>query len=298
MALGARGIYNGPTGTFPGRNEPMTTIATSAVHAALARAAEHLLSAAGPDGIVSRKDVRAKLLSLEGAERDLVDMLYRYIDARDAVRSARVTKSDIDVEVARIKTELVDRYDLDNNGLSEDEVARMSDLGKVAVTLARTLKTATAPAAATTAPTGETSGLTGEALAQKIAELAKGLGFDDFGSESTMNFEAFHAAAKLTQLTQDTFRATLGLTDGPKQQITKFEPGDRSLGRITEVADWFDRRPDGEELVRFMKANLREISAAVLGPWDPEQGAEYPAYIVGIDAAGNLVWLKSAVIWT
>jgi hypothetical protein len=47
-----------------------------------------------------------------------------------------------------------------------------------------------------------------------------------------------------------------------------------------------------------MKANLREISAAVLGPYDPELSAEYPVYIVGIDAAGNLVGLRSAAIWT
>jgi hypothetical protein len=45
-------------------------------------------------------------------------------------------------------------------------------------------------------------------------------------------------------------------------------------------------------------ANLREISVVLLGSYDPEQGAEYPVYIVGIDADGNLVGLKSAVIWT
>ena len=276
----------------------MTTIATSDVHAALARTADKLLSAAGADGIVSRKDVRAKLLSLEGTERDLVDMLYRFIDKRDAARSARMTKSDIDAAVAFIKTELIDCHDLDNNGLSEDEIARMSELGKYAVTLARQLKQATAPAVATTAPSVEATGLTGEALAQKIASLANGLYLDDFGSESGMGFSPFHAAAKLSQLTSDTFRVTLGLTDGPKQKIEKFEPGDRSLQRLIEVADWIDCRAQGEEVVRFMKANLREISAVLLGSYDPEQGAEYPVYIVGIDAAGNLVGVKSAVIWT
>jgi hypothetical protein len=108
----------------------------------------------------------------------------------------------------------------------------------------------------------------------------------------------FHAAAKLSQLTPDTFRATLALTEGPKQTIEKFEPGDRSLQRLIEVADWIDCRAQGEEVVRFMKANLREISAVLLGSYDPAQSAEYPVYIVGIDAAGNLVGLKSVVIWT
>jgi hypothetical protein len=74
-----------------------------------------------------------------------------------------VTKSDIDAAVAFIKTDLIDRHDLDNNGLSEDEVARMSELGKHAVALARKLKEATAPTGGTTAPTGEATAPTGEA---------------------------------------------------------------------------------------------------------------------------------------
>ena len=41
-----------------------------------------------------------------------------------------------------------------------------------------------------------------------------------------------------------------------------------------------------------------EIRAVLLGSYDPELGAEYPVYIVGIDAAGNLVGLKSAAVWT
>ena len=91
----------------------MTTIATSDVHAALERAAEQLRGAGGPDGVVSRRDIRTRLLALEGAERELVDVLYRFIDGRDAARSARMTKSDIDAAVAHIRTELIDRHDLD-----------------------------------------------------------------------------------------------------------------------------------------------------------------------------------------
>lgn len=276
----------------------MTNIATSDVYAALVRAAQHLQNAGGPDGIISRKDVRAKLLSIEGTERDLVDMLYRFIDARDSARSARVTKSDLDSALAFIKSELVDRHDLDNNGLSEDEIARMSDLGKLAVTLARKLRPAAPPSPEATSPTAETSTLTGPALAQKIASLAKGLYLDDFGSESGMGFSAFDAAANLSQLTADSFRDTLGLKDGPMQRIQKFEPADRCLHRLIDVAEWEDRREQGEEVVRFMRANLRDMHAVLLGPYDPEQGAEYPVYIVGIDTAGNLVGLKSAVIWT
>jgi len=283
----------------------MTTIATSEVHAALARAAEQLVSAGGADGIVSRNDIRTRLLSLEGTERDLVGALYKFIDSRDAARSARVTKSDIDAAVAFIKTDLIDKHDLDQNGLSDEEVARMSELGKQAVALARQLKKATAPSAETTAPTattastGEASGLTGEALAQKIGELARGLFFDGYyGTEGGSPIAPFHAAAKLATLTTEAFRATLGLTDRPEHEIVRFEPADPCLqGFINAHWDMPEMEPV-EELVRFMKANLREINAAVLGRDDPELGAEHPLYIVGIDAAGNLVGLKTAVIWT
>lgn len=268
----------------------MSNIATSDVHAALHRAAEQLLQAAGPDGVVSRKDIRAKLLSLEGAERELVDELYRFIDRRDAARSARMTRADIDAALAHIRTELVDGHDLDNNGLSEDEVARMSDLGKFAVALARTLKAATAPA-------GEAPA--GEALAQKIGDLAKGLFFDGYyGSEGGQPIAPFYAAAKLSELTPDTLRAPLGLTDRPEHEITRFEPADACLqGFINFHWDMPEMEPV-EELVRFMKANLREIKAAILGRDDPEFSAEHPLYIVGLDSAGNLVGLKTAVIWT
>lgn len=263
----------------------MTTLATSDVHAALSRAADQLLQAAGPDGIVSRKDIRAKLLSLEGVERELVEELYKFIDRRDAARSARMTKSDIEGALAYIRTDLVDRYDLDKNGLSEDEVATMSDLGKLAVNLARKLKDATAP--------------TGEALAQKLGSIGKGLFFDAFGSESAMPIEPFYAPAKLSEITRDTLRASLGLTDRPEHEIGKFEPADHGLQRLIDGhADMDDLLEQAEELVRFMRANLRQISAAILGRDDPELGAEHPTYFVGIDSAGNLVGLKTAVIWT
>ncbi|WP_225408442.1 nuclease A inhibitor family protein [Stigmatella hybrida] len=263
----------------------MPTIATSDVHAALNRAAEQLLGAAGPDGIVSRKDIRARLLSLEGTERALVDTLYRFIDRRDSARSARVTKADIGAALKFIQTDLVDRFDLDNNGLSEDEIARMSELGKLAVTLARSLKAATAP--------------TGEALAKKIGELSKGLFFDGYyGTEGGVPIQPFHAAAKLSQLTPDVLRSTLKLTNRPEHEVARFESADSCLQALINAHYDMPEQEQAEELVRFMKAHLRGIHAALLGRDNPELGAEHPLYIVGTDSAGNLVGLKTGVIWT
>ncbi|MDC0669281.1 nuclease A inhibitor family protein [Nannocystis radixulma] len=266
----------------------MTNIATSDVHAALDRAAEQLMNAAGPDGIVSRRDIRAKLLELEGGERALVDIFYQFVDRRDAARSARITRADIDAALAVVRTDLVDRFDLDANGLSDDEVARMSELGKLAVALARTLKEATGPV--------------GEALAREFGARAQGLMFEGyFASESSMPIEPFHAAAQVSSVTRETFRAALGLGDGPQHEIVRFEPAERCLQAFVGV---FESMPELElhepaaELVRFMKAHLRELTAIVLGRDDPALGAEHPLYIVGIDAGGGLTGIKTAVIWT
>lgn len=100
----------------------MSRLAKQKVHAALERAAHNILSAAGDDPIVSRKDIRHMLKELTGTERELTDILYRFIDHRDYKPGARITRTDIDDTLAYAKTTLVDAYDVNNNGLSEAEI--------------------------------------------------------------------------------------------------------------------------------------------------------------------------------
>jgi len=120
----------------------MPRIAKADVHAALQRAADHILDAARPDGRVSRRDIKDKVQTLGGTERALVDIFYKFIDHRDAAPGAQVTKKDIDRAVAYANEKLVDKYDLNSNGLSKDEISRMSTTGQLAVRLARELKAA------------------------------------------------------------------------------------------------------------------------------------------------------------
>jgi len=120
----------------------MPRIAKSDIHAVLQRAAHHIEDAARPDGRVSRRDIKDKLQTLEGTEKSLVDIFFRFIDHRDAAPGAQVTKADIDKAVEYAKEKMVDKYDLNHNGLSQDEIARMSTTGKLAVRLARELKAA------------------------------------------------------------------------------------------------------------------------------------------------------------
>ena len=64
---------------------------------------------------------------------------------------------------------------------------------------------------------------------------------------------------------------------------------------IDSMRDGADLGEPAEAFVKAMKANLREISVVLLGPYD-DNIVEYPVYIVGIDAAGNLVGVKTVLI--
>ena len=98
----------------------MARLSKQKVHAALEKAAANILSAAGDDAIVSRKDIRAKLLELEGVERMLTSIFYRFMDHRDHRPGARITKQDVADTLAYAKEKLIDAYDKNNNGLSQE----------------------------------------------------------------------------------------------------------------------------------------------------------------------------------
>ncbi len=114
----------------------MARIAKSDVHAALRRAADNLIDAAGPDKRVSRDDVKTKLETLDGLERALTDLFFRFIDYRDYAEGATVTVNDVEEGYEYATQKLIDAYDKNDNGLSDDEIAKMSTIGKLAVAYA------------------------------------------------------------------------------------------------------------------------------------------------------------------
>ncbi|MBS1148387.1 MAG: Nuclease inhibitor-like protein [Myxococcaceae bacterium] len=124
----------------------MARIAKVDVNRALEQAAKTIIQAGGADGKISRAEVKARLPQLKGPEKKLVDMFFRFIDHRDFKLGAQVTPADVKKAVAYAKEHLVAKYDLDNNGLSKDEIKKMSLTGKLAVDLAKALKQAPAPA--------------------------------------------------------------------------------------------------------------------------------------------------------
>ena len=123
----------------------MSRIARSDVFAALDRAALNIKAAdTNGDGRFSRAEAQAKVATLSGTEKQLTDLFYRFADKRDAAAYAKLTAADVEKTLAYAKKELVADYDVNNNGLSKDEVAKMSRTGKLAVQLGQELKAARA----------------------------------------------------------------------------------------------------------------------------------------------------------
>ena len=118
----------------------MARVAKADVNAALARVAQHINDAAGGDKITSRADMKAKLETLEGTEKQLADIFFRFMDHRDYKFGARITSKDVEKALAYAQDRMVEKYDINNNGLSKSEITEMSRTGQLAVQLAKELK--------------------------------------------------------------------------------------------------------------------------------------------------------------
>lgn len=122
----------------------MSRIPKNHVNAALSLAAQNIV-AAGHNGVTSRADMERKLETLSGTEKALTDRLFRFIVHRDFKTNAGVMKSDVQRALDYAREKLVEKYDLNNNGLSKSEVAKMSVTGQLAVKLAAETRGITAP---------------------------------------------------------------------------------------------------------------------------------------------------------
>ncbi|MDP1822240.1 MAG: hypothetical protein Q8L48_03330 [Archangium sp.] len=121
----------------------MPNVSRKSIHTVLDQAAKTIIAAGGPDGRASRADVTKKLQELTGTERALVDTFYKYVDHRDAAPGASITRADVASALKLAKAKLVNAYDLDGNGLSAAERAKMGKVGQLAAQIAELHKTPT-----------------------------------------------------------------------------------------------------------------------------------------------------------
>ena len=270
----------------------MARVAKNDVYEALDRVAQNIIGASGDDPIISRRDIRNRLMNLSGIEKTLTDFFYRFADHRDAERGARITKKDIDETLAYAKETLIAQYDVNNNGLSKAEIEQMSNIGKFAVQLAKELKEVEEEGKPTMAE-----------LLRMLDELSEDLLFDYFGSEAAFPYEAFAREANLETLNEETFSQVLGLDSSKDEEaIGRFETDltDFYLDAIDFYVDFNDGAQASQmrSLIRYMEDNLTQIGVFVVGLDISSVESQRPVYWVGISPDGDLVGLQTYLVWT
>ena len=267
----------------------MARLAKQKVHAALEKAAQNILDAAGDDPIVSRKDIRTKLKDLEGVEQQLTGIFYRFMDHRDYKPGARITKKDIDDTLAYAKEKLVDAYDVNNNGLSAAEIAKMSLTARLAVRYAILQDQAMEE-------------VTTDKLYDGLFELGNGLYFPAWANEADAYLSVFRKDADLQELTQGNFSAALGLDPNNNEEAIQLWHQGRSN------YEWiFENYEDYEQLAAlesfktlhtFMEKHLTHITHIVVGLDGARRDSEYPVYFVGLTPTGDILGFETTTIWT
>lgn len=268
----------------------MSRLSKQKVHAALEKAAQNILSAAGDDPFVSRRDIRQKLKELAWTERQLTAVFYRFMDHRDAKPGARITKVDVEDSLAYAKEKLVDAYDENNNGLSEAEIAKMSLTARLAVRFARLQEQAAA----------ET--ITTDSLYASLTELGDNLFFPAWANESDAYLSVFRQDADLTELTQETFSTALGLDpSNPVEAIEMWHQGQSNYEWIFEIYEDVEELEALERfktLHAFMKNHLTHLTHVIVGEDGQREDSEYPVYFVGLTPEGDILGFKTITIWT
>lgn len=268
----------------------MSRIAKHKVQAALEQVAQHILDATGDDPFVSRKDIRAKLVELEGVEQQLTRIFYRLIDRRDAQPGARVTQKDVADTLAYAKEKLVDAYDINNNGLSAAEIAQMSLTARLAVRLAQLQDQI------------PEEDVAADQLFEKLSSLGGDLYFPAWANEADAYLTPFRREAELTVLTQENFSATLGLDMTKREeQIQFWHQGRAEYEWIFENYEGYEQFDELERFITlhtFMTQHLTHITHVVVGIDGIRRDSEYPVYFVGLAPNGDIMGFETVTIWT
>jgi hypothetical protein len=111
----------------------------------VATAAQTIIDAAKGHERFSPSDLKKALSTrqMPRQQAELVDIFFKFIDAPDLKKGAQLTVQDLGRALERARAHVVETYDLNNNGMSKEEVDAMSNMGKRAVDLAKALKGST-----------------------------------------------------------------------------------------------------------------------------------------------------------
>jgi len=269
----------------------MSQPTVQSLYDALDRTLDAFREATDGDGFLSYKDVRRTLPTLPEPDRTLFDLLHQHMRLEESEEPySRITETDFKAAEDFVVNVIIPRFDLAPAGLSVGETTRFSELEGVALSLAAQLKR--------TAQAGTQQ--TSTQLFEHLRELVDGLFFDYMGSEAGIAIEAVRIEANLGELNETTFSTLLNLdTSNPKEKIERFVDAAAFLNIFPEQHEPFDLGEAAAEVVQLMRNDLNAISIFVLGEDNhPALESEHPVYVVGISSEGDLVGLKSIVIWT
>lgn len=276
----------------------MPRIAKADVNRALETAAKTLITIGGNDGRISRAEVKNALATdkVPRQQQALVDIFFKFIDNRDFRQGAQVTPADVKKAVAYAKEHMVAKYDLDNNGLSKDEVSKMSLTGKRAVDLAVALK-------------GAAQTLTGAELAGALKSAGKDANYMSESDYSPVAIEGKPANA--SGVTDANIRAAFGATlktffkgNGDHDTAANFAMEiDGAAESKKWIAELAVENPDADDaksaaswgaLKQVMDKNLTDVRVVKVGPKDERSGGLasdhglYSYMLVGKTADGKL----------
>lgn len=277
----------------------MPRIAKADVNKALSLAAKTIIDAGGADGRTSRAEIKAKLAELPKQQRALTDIFFRFIDNRDFKAGAQVTAKDVTRAVTYAKAHMVAKYDLNSNGLSKDEIAKMSLTGKRAVDLAKALKGAVVDDGGGT--------LTSSKLGTEIAKYAKDAWYM---SESDYHPEFF--AQPFPAGHDLTGHNVMTALNGPLSKLFEARNGDLSAFTFEQysakdakafIKDLSAPPEDGDalytksakafgEITKLLGANLTDVKVFKIGPKDGNKlGSDmglYAQVVVGRTSDGKV----------
>lgn len=250
----------------------MSRISKADVNNALDLAGRRIIDAGGADSRVSRADVQKALSTLEGTEKALVDVFFKFMDHRDHRAGATITATDVNRAVAYAKEKLIAKYDLNNNGLSKSEISQMSFTGQLAVELSQALKATVVPAPSDPVVPGP--------VAEGVVQ--NGLSFYELRQRVTIDSEQ-----RFT--TPEGVDATLA-----QQFINACHTS--SYTHVQSLSDAFGAVDGGEFVVRNFTdpVNGKAYTAIDYGAGDSTYGAIFEAGSTGIafDIQDGELWAK------
>jgi hypothetical protein len=245
---------------------------------------------AGRDGVLSRKDAQELVKSLRsegrGTEALAADNLFKMLDKRDSGFSgARVTGRDLNSVKTFVKDKMLENRDVNNDGYSRAEIAKMSETGKALVEIGKMLEA------------GIIGGTAGDArsVARNLEKVAKNITFEGFaGNEGGDHYKAVSFdLPKSVALTGSAVHKALGLDPSIKL-------GRSSDYDVWEMVDYHleDATGDFKKGYTELKKALKELSDVKMFVDSNEANVEGKVFIVGRLKDGSVAGLETTRIWT